>query len=229
MDIESDLADFLSVVPPQGNNLKVWSPKLSTILVEACPLTESVFYHITEISAAVRVIDREHMGLEEYAELHGVQRRLAERKVVFFQEPLRWIEPFRKWVGRTTRLKVPTWWAIYNRAKHQRLDTLQEATLETAIVAVAGVLVTIVTEPALLIAAGRHEWLDLHAEGLEGFVADFFQEKSPFIWLCPETQLFAAPLGPSVLPDNIDELRHPGKQLSILGGGQRFKRWLGIW
>jgi hypothetical protein len=36
-------------------------------------------------------------------------------------------------------------------------------------------------------------------------------------------------LGEIAAQAETDELRHPGKQLSIFGGGQRFKRWLGIW
>jgi hypothetical protein len=92
--------------------------------------------------------------------------------------------------------------------------------------AVAGSLVTIVTNPVLLIAARMQEWIDFRAEGLQGFVADFFRGKLPDTWLCPETQLFAVPLGQSLLPEKIDELRSPSMRLPLHGGGRRFKRWL---
>ena len=239
-DLEEELATFLKEVPPQGDNLKMWSPKLATLLIEACTLTESVFYHITSSTAVVHIargdIVRSCMGLAEYAELYAVHRRLADRKVAFFQEPFRWVEPFFRWAGQTTRTgfkeKEPPWWSIYNKAKHRRLDGFQKATLETTITALAGALVTLVTEPELLIAAGRHQWLPwtshgLDAEQLRRYLADFFEGKFPGTWLSPETQLFAVPLGASPLPDNIDELRHPGKQIPITG--LRFRRWLGNW
>ena len=226
-DLEDELVAFLKAVPPQGNNRKVWSPKLATILVEACTLTESVFYHITPITDAVGDRDRDHMGLAEYAELYRVKRRLAERKVVFFQEPLGWVEPFHRWANRTTGFKdkEPAWWKIYNEAKHHRLEMLEKATLKMAICAVAGAFVTIVTESTLLLAARRHEWLSFNYDRPEVLVADVLEQRSG-IWLCPETPLFAALLGASPLPDDINKLKDPSSPIPITS--PRLVRWLGL-
>jgi hypothetical protein len=193
-DLEEALAAFLKGVPPQGNNLQVWSPKLATVLVEACTLTESVFYQITPISTAVGGMARDRMGLVHYAELYAARRRFAERKVALLQEPLRWVEPFRGWAGRTAGFSKPDWWKTYEAAKHHRLDVLQEATLHTALLALAGALVTIVTEPALLLMARRHKWLDFYDDRPESLVTDVLERRTS-IWLCPETQLFSVPLG----------------------------------
>jgi hypothetical protein len=106
------------------------------------------------------------------------------------------VHPFKRWVGRTTRFKdkEPPWWDIYNRAKHKRLETLDKATLAMAIQAVAGAFVTIVTVPALLLAARRHEWLNFGSNRPEAFVEDVLEQRSN-MWLCPETPLFSALLG----------------------------------
>jgi hypothetical protein len=69
--------------------------------------------------------------------------------------------------------------------------------------------------------------LNLQAEGLEHFVADFFKRKFTITCFCPETGLFTVPLGPSALSNTIDKLRGAGKQIPITG--QRFQRLLGIW
>jgi hypothetical protein len=102
-------------------------------------------------------------------------------------------------------------------AKHRPLDAFQKAMLKTAILALVEELVTIVTNQGLLIALRWHGRLNLQAEGLEHFVADCFERKFTITWLCPETGLFTAPLGPSALSDTIDKLRGAGKQIPITG------------
>ena len=115
-DLEAQMIDLLRVIPPQGSNLKTWSPRLATIMVEACNLLESVLYHITPPTAEIKGKDKQRikMQLQDYAELYAAPLRLSERKAAVRQAPFRWISPFSGWVGFApgSSLPAPDWWDI---------------------------------------------------------------------------------------------------------------------
>jgi len=52
--LEEQVLDFMQVVPPQGDNLHVWSPQLATVVVEAGSLIDSVLRDISPARVTVR-------------------------------------------------------------------------------------------------------------------------------------------------------------------------------
>src|SRR5262245_24008129 len=99
--LEKQVLDFLTVVPPQGQNLKTWSPSLADVMVGACNLIESVLFAITPAQVRVSrkerrrkevrtragiryVAKRKDLSLEDYAEVYSASLRLPERKVFPF-------------------------------------------------------------------------------------------------------------------------------------------------
>lgn len=220
--LEEQVVDSLRVFPPHGKNLDAWSPKLATVLVEACCLMESVFYGISPDFAVVRgkPKPREKLTLGDYAELHCKDLRLPDRTAILLTDAPEYRTPFTLWTdllrGACFEKKhVPTWWALYNRSKHRRIGVFTEFTLSMAIDALAGALMVISTVPAFTPALVRHEWLPLDGWNPEALVEAYLRALSPspypsgylFQWFTVERRLFAVPIGHSPLPSDIKDFR----------------------
>jgi hypothetical protein len=238
-DLEAQLIDVLRFIPPQEGNLTTWSPKLATIMVEACNLLESVFYHITpytvdatgkaKVDIDGKRKDRDGMKLRDYAALYASPLQLSERQVAVFQAPFHWRSPFSGWVGSASVPPFPTpnWWEIHNRSKHRRLDHYPEFTLERALDALAGAMATLVSAPRLpaatplIHAMVRHRWFNVPS-ALVDFLEDFyFKGFGEQYWYCPETSLFAVPMGHEPFP------KDPRDILSTrFFGGEKLNQWL---
>ena len=56
---------------------------------------------------------------------------------------------------------------------------------------------------------------------------DFYDDRDSFLgtqWVCPETALFAAPIGKPSLPENVTDL----KSGMIVKGGVKLRKWLAL-
>lgn len=230
-DLEAQLIEVLRFIPPQEPNLSTWSPKLATIMVEACNLLESVLYHITPETVKVNGTskDRNHLGLRDYAALYAGQLRLSERHVAVFQAPFHWRRPFGSW-GDPSFLP-PDWWKIHNRSKHRRLDHYPEFTLNSALDALAGAMAVIVSAPIvqaatpLLDAMIRHQWFGPSGRFLGALEWLYSGQEDQYPMAhsyCPETSLLAIPMVPGPLPEE-NLLVAVGHRLT---GGERLAQWL---
>jgi hypothetical protein len=216
-ELEEQLGTFMKRIPPHGKNLQVWSPALATILVEACNLIESVFYHITPDPVIVNKSKkkRDKLYLRDYATLYSNHLRLPERKVVIFQEPLDWCTPFAQWSDATT-FPSPAWWNVHNKSKHSRLDHFEDFTLKRARDALAGALVVIATAPLvdsakdLVAVMIKQGWIHIDIHGGEKEMLDHFYNNHNIKGACliPETSLFAAILSVTPLPQELGGLKH---------------------
>jgi hypothetical protein len=237
-DLEVQLIEVLRFIPPQESNLTTWSPKLATIMVEACNLLESVLYHITPFTHDAQGNDmvdmegkfkkRNGLDLRDYAVLYASSLQLSHRQVAVFQAPFHWRNSFSAWASASGHdFPKLEWWDIHNRSKHRRLDHHPEFTLDRALDALAGAIATLVSAPRLRAAIPlvhgmiRHRWFDVpseFADNLEDFYSGHFGEK---YWYCAETSLFAVPIGQEPLPKDLR---------AILGermyGGKKLKQWL---
>lgn len=235
--LEERVVDYMKGTPPQGQNLRAWSPILATVLVEACNLLESVLYHITPEPppSSLGLRSRSRLILEHYAKLYSKRFGLPGRKVAFFQEPFGWRIPFKRWARRKMVPKkglvfpAPEWWNVHNASKHRRLDHFNEFTLEKTIDALAGALVIITTAPyepsgeELALAMVKNGWTPTQTD-----ILNFYKGRWGLYFFCPETRLFSVPLGEASLPKDIHALQNPRSQISILGGGQKLGQWLGL-
>jgi hypothetical protein len=221
--LEEQVMDFLQVVALRRHNLHVWSPKLATVVVEACSLIDSVLRDISPARVTVRGTSKKRSGLTlpDYAELYCTPLRLPARTAILLTDTPEYRTPFGTW-SKGPPFDSPPWWQVYNRFKHRRLAHFTAATLNTAIDALSGALVIIATVPALLPAVFKHGWLNLEGYNPELALRDLqsglFQDKPVFL----ETSLFGVPLGKEPLPANIKDFRP-----MFYGASYRLLRWFG--
>ena len=125
-ELESRLIECLSYIPFIENNKQVISPKFIPIILEACSLIDSVFKNSKGQKG------KKH-DLKSYTRLVEHHLYLEEAISIFLNPPLLFITPFENWTKA-----APTWWAAYNKLKHDRLDNYDAATYENAILAMSG-------------------------------------------------------------------------------------------
>jgi hypothetical protein len=243
--LEEQLQEVLNVVPPQGKNPQtVWSPKLATVLVEACNLIESVLYDLIGSSpsydATTKKVTvpgeskprkRDRLELHHYAQLYCGPLRLHACKAVFFHEPLGWQIPFDVWNGQASFRRPPDWWTVHNASKHRRLKHFAEFTLEKAIAALAGALVVIASAPAEVAAQDlcwamiQHEWIDPVSEDTPHWLPSFYAGSAcTDRHLCVETSLFAVLVGQTPIQGKVDQLwQNSGYR--PFAGGNKLRTW----
>jgi hypothetical protein len=242
--LEEQLQEVLNVVPPQGTNLQTaWSPKLATVLVEACNLIESVLYDLIDSSpyydATTNKVQvpgeskprkRDRLELHHYAQLYCKPLRLHACQAVFFHEPLGWQMPFGVWDGQPP-FRQPDWWVVHNASKHRRLGHFEAFTLEKAIAALAGALVVIASAPAepsamdLCWAMIQHEWINPLSYETPQLILQFYAGRGfTDQHLCVETSLFAVLVGRTPIQGEVDQLwKNRGFQL--FAGGNKLRTW----
>lgn len=231
--LEAQVMDFIHVVPPHGDNLRVWSPTIATILVEACCLIESIWYQFKDDAATIQGKgdpgDRPTLG--SYAALYVSLLRLPERRAILLTDTREYRTPFALWTDLVDgapfdgKQHVPAWWDLYNKSKHRRMKVFPEFTLTRAIDALAGALVVIATVPAFTPALVRHEWLPLSSWDPEAVVEAYQLSLSRARYgeeFAIDTRLFALPIGGPPVPDNIHDFRP-----SDHGGSSRMRRHFG--
>ena len=218
--IENQLIDFFKYVPPQSQNMSTWSPRLSTLIVESCGLIDSLLRYISPPKVQLRgkVKRREKLELSDFAELYSIERKLPNRKVILLISPPEYRTPFDVWLnqGKGISFESPSWWTTNNHLKHRRIDCFTEATLETAINAIAGSLVIIATTPQLIPVLARKGYLDLSDRHASSTIKNLQNYYGEVITL--ETSLFAMSFSSDPLPDNIHEFNP-----LLSGGSARLK------
>lgn len=218
--LESQLIDFLKYVPPQGQNMMTWSPRLSTLVVESCGLIDSLLRYISppKVQLHGKEKRREKLELADFGELYSNERQLPNRKVILLISPPEYRTPFDAWLKhkKGTSFDPPSWWTTNNHLKHSRIDCFAEATLETAINALAGSLVIIATTPKLIPALVRKGYLDLSGRHASSTIKNLQSYYGEVITL--ETSLFAMSFSNDPLPDNIHEFKP-----LLYGGSARLK------
>ena len=178
--LEAQVMDFISVVPPHGSNLCVWSSKVATVLVEACCLIESIFHQFKDDAATVQGKGNpgDKLNLPDYAELYGPLLRLHERTAILLTDTPKGRTPYSLWADLPHgEPQSPEWWKLYNRSKHRRIGAFVEFTSSMAIDALAGALVIISTVPAFTSMMVRREWLFFlgSSRPREGLIQDYQQ------------------------------------------------------
>ena len=52
---------------------------------------------------------------------------------MFLVSPIKFYQPFKDW-----KAKIPGWWSSYNKIKHDRINSYEYATFETAVLSIVG-------------------------------------------------------------------------------------------
>jgi len=217
--LEEKVVEFLKYIPPQNENMTIWSPQLATVIVEACAIIDSLFFYITPPRVTVRgkEKDRDKLSILEYAELYSAEFALPKRQIIFLASPPSYRNPFDIWANKDSGSFPSTpWWSVNNDLKHDRITNFQRASMRIAIDALAGSLLIIakvmVKVPELLRVALRYGLLDLGGWNPEAFLEILHSGNEGRML---ETSLFALWLGNWDLPEDINDFspaRHHGSK-----------------
>lgn len=182
-ELESGLMECLSFIPFIETNKQVISPKFIPIILEACSLIDSVFKNSKGQKG------KKH-DLKSYTKLVEPHLYLEESTSIFLNPPLRFLTPFENWTKAT-----PSWWAAYNKLKHDRLDNYDAATYDNVILAMSGLHQVISRSvefvPALLSAG----WFNSNSRDVGELIAARFSSSGVPMQVIPvASKLFVSPL-----------------------------------
>jgi hypothetical protein len=190
-ELESRLIECLSFIPFIENNKQVISPKFIPIILEACSLIDSVFKNSKGQKG------KKH-DLKSYTKLVEHHLYLEEATTIFLNPPLLFLTPFENWTKT-----APSWWAAYNKLKHDRLDNYDAATYENAILAMSGlhqVISRSVEFAPVLLSAG---WFNSNSHDVGELIAARFSLSGVPIQVIPvASKLFVSPLSDNLVNNN---------------------------
>lgn len=219
---EEALLGVLRVVPWCPEHKRVWSPMLTTVIMEACSQLDSLWGYTAWLSQYVRKEKkRNQLTIEDYFRYFANRTLtpLGDRWVVFWGAEPEQITPFESWAQATSYQKLE-WWTAYNKLKHNRLENQTMATVEAAVNATAGLFQAIV--------AYEHCWVAVEAAGW--LSASDSASHNPKAWLgedsasgkdayvLVETELFSYAVGWC-----NEEVKKTDEWLG--NGSFRFKHW----
>jgi len=152
LELERRFAHFLSAVTFKPEHLKVHSPLLAGLLLEAGSLSESIFksamdnarYDALANIAAIRA--KRYSTAGPYYTIADSRRvfradQFYHKRVWFLPRSDRSV-PWAAWMKANPT--HPKWWASYNRVKHARFNHIADAKLGTVMHALEGVFLGLV-------------------------------------------------------------------------------------
>ncbi len=195
---EEALSDFLRFVPYCAEHETVWSPRLASIILEACSQLDSLWQYQAKLSSFV---PKERLTIGHYFSYYG--ERMGSKWLLFYGESSEVIHPYIPWdtAKNYTRDEYPKheleWWKAYNKLKHNRFLNQSEAQLKYAVLSVAGLFMAILACESCREAVGRVEWLsgsDIFEHKLYVHLAED-SPSSKSHWVTAESKLFTYAVG----------------------------------
>ncbi|UCE61441.1 MAG: hypothetical protein JSU63_06770 [Phycisphaerales bacterium] len=147
LSCEETLLSVLRIVPWCAAHENVWSPVLTTVIMESCSQLDSLWRHTAWLSPCVREKKKrkDDLNMRDYFRYFAGKSLtpLGKRWVVLWggEDPVQ-ICPYNAWDGADTYKALP-WWQAYNNLKHDRLANRESATLRAAVNATAGLFLAI--------------------------------------------------------------------------------------
>jgi len=227
--IEEQLVSFIKKIPPIGANMNTWSPVLASIIVDACGLMDSIFRYFAPQSYVTKKgisKDRDRLSLHDFADMYCSEFGLHEQKIILLTTPPVYKAPFSDWLKMMQGgdFATPNWWGTYNNFKHSRLEYLQEAKLETAICALAGLILTITSfKKEFAHAMIRRGWIDIKGWVPDVAIEMLKNERNPEEFVV-ETTLFVVVLGKMKLPEKVEDIAP-----ALHGGSKKLAVHIGKW
>lgn len=212
LNLEDQLLELFKHIPPEGANLKAWSPTLASLIKESCGLFESTLKHITPnlVQVEGKQKRKRDLGIQDLAVLYSKKLGLTKWKVMLlYSSPPEYRDPLKGWKNRVQRkaFASPKWWVTHNHLKHDELASMDQATANTAIDALAGLLLTIGSAPELTRALMQRDllsWKIVPPDTVVQWARGGFPQQTPVIL---KTTLFAVILGGPPLPKDIKDFR----------------------
>jgi hypothetical protein len=168
VQVERLLSKFLEAVPYVDEHREVWSPRLTTVLLEAASQFDSL---LKFRATASEFAPPKPADIRYYFKTFGEE--LAKRWVLFVgTDPVVPLRPFTEWERLPSyeqdKYTSLAWWNSYTALKHDRFRNQTEATLQNSVNAAAALFLAI-----------------LRTDECRSFVAEAFR--------CPSKQGSAAP------------------------------------
>lgn len=138
--IEETLTFLLKYIPYLKENKIVYSPKFIPLIIDTCGLIESIFLDILDLKHTTR------KTFLNYSKLIQNEINIENTISILLDTPFGFLMPFKNW----TRC-IPSWWNVYNKLKHDRVNNFHKATLEVTVNSICGLHQIIAKNPLLTI------------------------------------------------------------------------------
>lgn len=199
VECEEALAKVLRIVPWCTQHESVWSPTLTTVIMEACSQLDSLWGHEAWLSPYVRA-KKKRRDLTVCDHFQHFSNKsltpLGARWVVFWGGDPAQIRPFEAWAD-PRKYAALEWWNVYNKLKHDRLENQEKATLLYAVSAVAGLFLAILLSDHCRYAVEAAGWLSA-SDAVSYNPKASLGEDSQSIkegYVLAESKLFSYPVG----------------------------------
>lgn len=147
--VEKDFLDFIEYVPLTQEHSKVYSIKLSDMLLRLGSYIDTLFKEMllfdgldqnsnvnqSKLKKARKRKEEGKISIKNYREIFEPYYKLSERAIVVYDPHHNFVTyPFLQFgKGRS-----PPWWNKYNRVKHDLYKNMKEATMHRVLHALAG-------------------------------------------------------------------------------------------
>lgn len=151
LELERRFIDFTRVIPVAPEHLRVHSPVLASILLDACSVTETTLkmsmdnarYNAIPNIPVIRA--KRNRTAPPYLNIGDL--RTVFRPDTFYSKPV-WFLPrgasSYPWYAWRRPQGNPAWWDAYNKVKHSRFENAHLATLGTTMHAMKGLFLVLV-------------------------------------------------------------------------------------
>lgn len=182
IDLESKLIDCLGYIPYIEQNYNTISPKFIPIILDACSLIESIFKDI---------VGKGKFNFKDYSEKIDEHLGLNNTISIVLTSPVQFLEPFKDWKN-----KIPEWWSIYNKLKHDRLNNFHLITYNAVVASVASLHQLISKNRKFTNHICANGWISTETEMIgELYSARMINENClPIGLIACESKLFVSPL-----------------------------------
>lgn len=136
--ISKDLDTIFEFVEPAPENLKVYSHRISQLLIRTCIEIEAHFRNIFNSNTPPKATRGEFHNINDFR-LIDVTHKLSSYaiRITRWQGGSHYWEPFADWKNNES----PSWWIAYNKAKHNRGQSFAIASLDNLIAAIGALCV----------------------------------------------------------------------------------------
>jgi hypothetical protein len=154
LDLERRFESFVRVVPVAPEHNSVYSPALTSILLDTCSMVETVLkssmdnarYNTINNITAIRA--KRYTQNWPYLNINDL--RAVFKADTFYAKPV-WYLPRNQrsfpWYAWRKTHGHPKWWDAYNSVKHSRFQQVKKASLLTTLHALKGLFLALVQSP----------------------------------------------------------------------------------
>jgi len=203
LDLEARFESLLQTVPLTVDTEEVFLPSLSSIVLEACSLLDTVFRDGYQPTSQAR-----NANMPAYAQFYDPTYSFSEKRTIVYHHPAQLISPFANWLSTSSSYQPLGWWQACNSLKHDRIAHYHLSTFRTALFALGALHQVLSRLPVFVDSLLRHDmicfgdWSDQYALS----VLRGEQSGDGRITLLIESSLFGTPAGAIEFPETLAEI-----------------------